>query len=127
MDKAEIGQRIKKRRTELKMTQGDIAQKIGVAISTVQRYEAGTIKRIKLPVISAIAHAIQVNPEWLVGKSPIMEPSDPKIPDAKIVSPSDNALTAEKKAFIEKLKYMDDSTISALNALADSILSKRDQ
>lgn len=51
MDKKTIGRRIKDRRLALNMTQSDIANAVGVAISTVQRYEAGTIERIKLPVI----------------------------------------------------------------------------
>lgn len=68
----EIGKRIKQRRLELNMTQGDIAEEIGVAISTIQRYETGSIDKIKLPVLEAIARAIQVSPEWLVGKSDFM-------------------------------------------------------
>lgn len=55
MDKKTIGRRIKDRRLALNMTQSDIANAVGVAISTVQRYEAGTIERIKLPVIESIA------------------------------------------------------------------------
>lgn len=73
MDKYILGNRIKQRRTQLHMTQGDIAKSVGVAISTVQRYEAGNIEKIKLPVVEAIARALRVNPEWLIGKSDIMK------------------------------------------------------
>lgn len=73
MDKYILGNRIKQRRTQLHMTQGDIAKSVGVAISTVQRYEAGNIEKIKLPVVEAIARALKVNPEWLIGKSGIMK------------------------------------------------------
>lgn len=72
MSNIEIGKRIKQRRLELNMTQGDIAGEIGVAISTIQRYETGSIDKIKLPVIEAIARAINVSPEWLVGKADVM-------------------------------------------------------
>ena len=48
MDKKTIGRRIKDRRLALNMTQSDIANAVGVAISTVQRYEAGTIERLEL-------------------------------------------------------------------------------
>ena len=68
-----LGNRIKQRRTQLHMTQGDIAKSVGAAISTVQRYEAGNIEKIKLPVVEAIARALRVNPEWLIGKSDIMK------------------------------------------------------
>lgn len=69
MDKKTIGRRIKDRRLALNMTQSDIANAVGVAISTVQRYEAGTIERIKLPVIEPIARVIGVNADWLIGKT----------------------------------------------------------
>lgn len=71
----ELGKRIRQRRLELEKTQGDIAAQIGVAISTVQRYEAGSIDRPKIPVIEAIAKALAVSPEWLVGKSSDPTPS----------------------------------------------------
>lgn len=68
MDNIEIGKRIKQRRLDLEMTQGDIAEEIGVAISTIQRYEAGAIEKIKLPVVEAIARVLRVNPDWIIGK-----------------------------------------------------------
>ena len=64
-----IGARIEQRRKELGLTLDDIAQEIGVAKSTVQRYEKGTIEKIKLPVIEAIARVLNVNPAWLCYKS----------------------------------------------------------
>lgn len=69
MSNIEIGNRIKTRRQKLNLTQGDIANDIGVAVSTIQRYEAGTIEKLKIPVIEAIARSLQVSPEWLIGKS----------------------------------------------------------
>lgn len=69
MDKDLLGQRIKQRRKELDMTQGDIANSIGVAVSTVQRYETAAISKIKLPVVEAIARTLHVNPNWLAGKT----------------------------------------------------------
>lgn len=64
-----IGERIEQRRKELGLTLDDIAQEIGVARSTIQRYEKGTIEKIKLPVIEAIARYMSVDPAWLCGKS----------------------------------------------------------
>ncbi len=68
MDNIEIGKRIKTERENLNLTLKDIAEDIGVAISTIQRYENGLIKEIKLPVIQAIANSLNVNPNWLIGK-----------------------------------------------------------
>jgi repressor LexA len=69
MDNKEIGRRIYETRKSLGFTLDDVANRIGVAKSTVQRYETGRIGTIKLPVISAIADALGVNDAWLIGKS----------------------------------------------------------
>lgn len=74
MDNKVIGRRIESRRKSLGLTLDDVAQEVGVAKSTVQRYEKGTIDKIKLPVIDAIARAISVNPAWLCGKSDEIAP-----------------------------------------------------
>lgn len=74
MDGKKIGARIEQRRKNLGMTLDNIAQEIGVAKSTVQRYEKGTIEKIKLPVLESIARALDVNPAWLCFKSDQMEP-----------------------------------------------------
>ena len=44
---ADIGKRIKQRRKELNLSLGYIADKMGVNISTAQRYEAGLIDNSK--------------------------------------------------------------------------------
>lgn len=69
-----IGRRIEQRRKSLGLTLDDVAREIGLAKSTVQRYEKGTIETIKLPVIEAIAKKLKVNPSWLCGKTEDMEP-----------------------------------------------------
>ena len=64
----QTGKRIQIRREELRMNLGDVAKEVGVAVSTIQRYEKGKIEKIKLPVIEAIAKALRVNPAWLLEK-----------------------------------------------------------
>lgn len=76
MIEKEIGNRIHDRRKELKMTLQDVADRVSVARSTIQRYEAGTIQQMKMPVLYSIAQAISVNPDWLIGKSAIKETSE---------------------------------------------------
>ncbi len=80
MDNTDIGKRIQYARDMKKMTMDDLASRIGVAKSTIQRYEKGKISTIKLPIIDSIARTLNVNPSWIVGKSEIMEPihSKPK-------------------------------------------------
>lgn len=74
MDNKKVGMRIEQRRKDLGITLDDIAQEIGVAKSTVQRYEKGTLGKVKLPVVEAIARVLDVNPAWLCCKSDEMNP-----------------------------------------------------
>lgn len=80
MTNAEIGNRIKYARDLRDVTLDDIAKKVGVAKSTIQRYEAGKITTIKIPVVESIAIALNVNPAWIVGKSEDMELPSQKVP-----------------------------------------------
>ena len=58
----------------LDVTLDDVASAVGVAKSTIQRYEHGKIQNIKIPVIHSIAKALDVNPSWIIGKSEDMDP-----------------------------------------------------
>jgi repressor LexA len=51
------------------LTLEEIGKRIGVAKSTIQRYEKGDIERLKLPVIESIANALNVAPNWLIGNA----------------------------------------------------------
>ena len=73
MNNKQIGYRIKNRRKELKFTLQEIADMVGVASSTIQRYESGRISQLKLPVLESIAKAINVNPVWLMKEDAPME------------------------------------------------------
>lgn len=74
MNNTAVGERIESRRQQLNLTLDDIATEIGVARSTVQRYEKGSIKKIKMPVIEAIARVLDVDPAWLCCKTDDMTP-----------------------------------------------------
>lgn len=73
IDKSAVSLKIYSRRRELKMTLNEVAEKVGVAASTIQRYESGTISTPKIPVLNAIAAALEVNPAWLCGSSEVKE------------------------------------------------------
>lgn len=66
---ADIGLRIKQRRDELGMTQEELAVKLGFNKSTIQRYETGQVKNIKLPVLQSMAEQLEVDPNWIIGKT----------------------------------------------------------
>lgn len=83
MDNKDIGMRIKLARDMRNMSLQDVADLTGVARSTVQRYETGFIVNIKLPVIESIARALEVRPDWLIGKSDDMSPKSNTSPAKK--------------------------------------------
>lgn len=120
MNAVEIGNRIHNARSEKKLTLQDIADDIGVAKSTVQRYEAGTIDNIKLPVIEAIARSIGVNPAWILGKSvqkilPETKKSDWTIQELSKAPLSDGSVPMELKRGIfanNVKKYMLKNNVS---------------
>lgn len=76
MDVIKIGNRLKQARTIRNYTLDYIASEIGVAKSTIQRYENGLISKPKLPVLQAIADVLRVNPAWLSGQDVPMEQDD---------------------------------------------------
>lgn len=96
MDREKIAQRIQQARSEAGMTLQQIATAIGVTKSTVQRYEQGRIENVKQPVIEAMARVLEVNPEWLLGRSDRREPVDVDFDDFTY------ALHRETKALTEE-------------------------
>lgn len=58
---------IRIRRKELGLTLKDLADKIGVAEATVQRYESGNIKNVRHERIVKIAAALEMSPTDLMG------------------------------------------------------------
>lgn len=63
----EISERIKKRRLELNLTLEDVAEKLGVAKSTVLRYETKAIGNMGLDKLELLAAALKCTPAYLMG------------------------------------------------------------
>ena len=59
--------RIKERRHALGLTLLEVADTLGVKEATVQRYESGEIKNLKLDTINALAKLFKCSPSYLVG------------------------------------------------------------
>jgi transcriptional regulator with XRE-family HTH domain len=71
-----IGKRIEEARETRGLMRKELADQIKVAASTITRYEKGEIAKIKMPIIESIAHVLQVNPMWIIGKSDFKETKD---------------------------------------------------
>lgn len=63
----EIYKIIKNRRLELGLTLKDVAKALGVAESTVSRYESSDIQNMGIDKIEALAKVLQCRPTYLMG------------------------------------------------------------
>lgn len=126
MTNQEIGKRIKEARKSKSMTLEDVAKEIGVARSTVQRYEAGKIDKIKLPVVSAIADAIGVNDAWIIGKSDkiVLTDADKFARTAKAFNESHPHLyTLREKGLIDNYRKLNDANKDKVDTYISGLLS----
>ncbi len=62
-----VGQRIKNRRKEIKMSADEIAEKLNVSRSTIFRYEKGDIEKLPTNIIEELADILQTTPGYLMG------------------------------------------------------------
>lgn len=65
----QVGERIKERRTEIKLSMPELGKRIGVNKSTIQRYEADGVDPKRTMIINGLAEALLTTPEWLTGLS----------------------------------------------------------
>lgn len=63
----EISERIKKRRLELGLTLEDVSEKLGVAKSTILRYETKDIGNMGIDKLELLANALKCTPAYLMG------------------------------------------------------------
>lgn len=62
-----IGQRIKAKRKELRLSADELGAKLGKDRSTIYRYEKGDIENLPLDILEPIAEALHTTPQFLMG------------------------------------------------------------
>lgn len=62
-----IGQRIKQRRKELKISADELGKRLNKDRSTIFRYEKGEIENLPLDILEPIAEILQTTPQYLMG------------------------------------------------------------
>lgn len=62
-----IGQKIKLRRQELRLTLEELGNRVGVGASTVRKWETNYIKDMKSDKVQKVAEALGVTPAYLMG------------------------------------------------------------
>ena len=116
LSNVEIGARISSTRDLRGLTLDDIASHVGVAKSTIQRYEKGTIEKLKLPVLQSIAHALQVDPNWLIGNTDI-----PSSPASLVLSKDETQLVTDYRSMNPEGRT---AALAAVHGLASSGIYK---
>jgi transcriptional regulator with XRE-family HTH domain len=74
--KMNIGQRIKERRKELKMSADELGKRLGKDRSTIYRYEKGDIENLPLDILEPIAKALETTPQYLMGWEKVQKNND---------------------------------------------------
>lgn len=62
----EVGKKIKEVRKKLKMSQSDLAARLGKTLRTVQKYESGEID-LSVPMVNEVADVLGISPAELIG------------------------------------------------------------
>ena len=81
-----MGNRIKKRRKELHMTQDEFGELLGVQKSAVAKWENGRVENIKRSTIQRMAEILECSPVYLMGFD------DDKPVDLKLTGPESSML-----------------------------------
>jgi transcriptional regulator with XRE-family HTH domain len=112
-----IGQRIKQRRKELKMSADELAEKLGKNRSTVFRYEKGDIENLPLDILEPIAEALQTTPQYLMGWEQVQKKND-ALTDVVVRMRSDNNFLS----VVEKLNRLDAVQLASVTQVVDAFL-----
>ena len=62
----ELGKRIKELRTDLGLSQKELAEKVGVAVNTISQYESG-ISKTSSDVLAKLAVELETTTDYLLG------------------------------------------------------------
>lgn len=94
-----VGERIKQRRKDLKMSADELATSVGVSRSTIFRYEKGDIEKVGPDVLKKIADKLNVSPADLMGwdDTPVQELKIPTSPLVQKITEKAVQLTAPRK------------------------------
>ncbi|WP_088810470.1 MULTISPECIES: helix-turn-helix domain-containing protein [Listeria] len=110
-----VGERIKTRRKQLKISADEIAKKLAVSRSTIFRYENGEIEKLPVGMLKAIADMLETTPSKLMGWE--TETSEDFIAIFEELEPDRQRLVynfaAEQLAAQRQMKVLDSSTIAA--------------
>lgn len=112
-----IGQRMKERRKELKISADELAKRLGKDRSTIYRYEKGDIENLPLDILEPIAVALETTPQYLMGWEKIQKNNN-TIADVVLRLRSDSDFLS----VVEKLNTLDSEQLSSVKQMLAAFL-----
>ncbi|MDR2091165.1 MAG: helix-turn-helix domain-containing protein [Clostridiales bacterium] len=110
-----IGERIRKRRSELGMSATQLAYKLNKDRVTVYRYEKGEIENLPIAVLEPLSSALRTTPAYLMGWTD--DPSPNKIYSSEVKS---DEFPHEARMIARKYEKLNDKQKAALKNLFDT-------
>ena len=100
-----IGEKIFTRRKQLGLTLEDVGQAVGVAKSTVKKWESGFIESMRLDKVEKLAAVLDISVDFLLfnDKAKLQDPAKRKL--RSVARLEENELTEEED--IDLKKYID--------------------
>ena len=111
--------RLKEKRVEAGLTQGELAKKAGVTARTIQNYELGNRKPANMEVIQKIADSLGTTTEYLLGSSGAYVVEAQKKGGAKAARDLDE-LVGEVTGMFAGGKLSEEALEGAMKALNDA-------
>ena len=111
-----MGERIKQCRLEKDLTMEELAEKVDVKKSAVNKWEKGLVQNLKRSTILKLAKLFEVSPNWLMGWEPVTTAvqSDQEILNRLRF---DNDITPRQKFLIQRYEEADERTRGAIDVM----------
>lgn len=118
-----IGQRMKARRKELKMSADELAKRLNKDRSTIYRYEKGDIENLPLDLLEPIAFALDTSPQYLMGWD--YEPEE-TIKNSEAIADLTSRMLSDYNFFsvVKKLSKLDESRLQDANDMLDLLFKQ---
>lgn len=111
-----MGERIKQCRIEKNLTMEELAEKVDVKKSAVNKWEKGLVQNLKRSTILKLAKLFEVSPNWLMGWEPVTTAvqSDQELLNRLHF---DNDITPRQRFLIRQYEAADERTRSAIDVM----------
>lgn len=122
MEKNSVGKKLRERRSELSITQKQVADYVGVTEATVSRWESGEIDNMRRDKIARLASVLQVSPLLIMGLPEEKQPDDlTDVNEEKILLKGYRSLdNSKKRVLFSMLDFLNSPQSSATNSIVQN-------